>query len=184
MEIPPEEERFALATTQLANAVYESVLHLNKLGYPTADPMLVQIVSCTIAIFDKHYLISGFIENSHHKCWDGIKRKDEQYFADNAGDIFKYLPSDKVNLFKDLFTTKDNNGKSVICQQTKDDVWELFTKMVKISIKYIHKYRSPVAISNNNGIITNKYEKSFHDEVNLAYHAKIWGVTLEFNLQY
>jgi hypothetical protein len=177
--IAPEEERFSKNTTIMAQAVHESVQKLYNAGYKTVDPTLIGLAVTVISAFDKHYLIQGFIENSHEKCWDGIKRRDEIFFVDNASDIFKYLPMDKVNLFRDLFLTKDSHGNSVISQSLKNQLWDLFDAMIKISIKYIHKNRSPHSYQTYEGII-NAYRASFFDEVDIEKHSSVWGIKLDF----
>lgn len=179
MSVAPEEERFAKNTTIMAQAVHESITKLFDAGYKTVDPMLVQMAVIVISGFDKHYLIQGFIENSHEKCWDGIKKRDEVFFVDNAKHIFKYLPMDKVDLFKDLFFTKDVNGNNVISQSLKDQLWGLFDAMIKISIKYIHRQRSPYSYQTENGMV-NTYGAQFFEEVDLQRHASVWNVKLEF----
>lgn len=183
MSIAPEEERFAKNTTIMAQAVQECVQKLYNAGYKTADPATISLVVSMISAFNKHYLIQGFIQNSHQTCWDKIKERKEIFFVENAGDIFANLPMDKVNLFKDLFTTKDAKGVSVIAQSVKDQIWQLFDSMVKISIKYIHKNRSPYSYQTSDGQVVNTYGASFFDEVDIKYHAKIWEVKLEFPLQ-
>lgn len=183
MSVAPEEERFAKNTTIMAQAVHESVQKLFNAGYKTVDPTLVSIAVSVISAFDKHYLIQGFIENSHEKCWDGIKKRDEIFFVENASDIFRYLPMDKVNLFKDLFLTKDPQGNSVVSQSLKNQLWDLFDAMIKISIKYIHKNRCPYSYQTNDGL-ANAYGASFFDEVDLNKHASVWGVKLEFPPNY
>lgn len=183
MSVAPEEERFSKNTTIMAQAVHESVQKLFNAGYKTVDPTLVSIAVSVISAFDKHYLIQGFIENSHEKCWDGIKKRDEIFFVENASDIFRYLPMDKVNLFKDLFLTKDPQGNSVVPQSLKNQLWDLFDAMIKISIKYIHKNRCPYSYQTND-TLANAYGASFFDEVDLSKHASVWGVKLEFPPNY
>ena len=61
------------------------------------------MIAAAIGAFNKKFLIEGFIENSHAKCWDNIKIRNEQFFSENSGDIFKYLPIHRVNLFKVIF---------------------------------------------------------------------------------
>lgn len=183
MSTAPEEERFAKNTTILAQAVHEGIKRLYEAGYKTIDPNLVELAVTVISTFDKHYLIQGFIESSHEKCWDNIKRRDEIFFVQNASDIFKYLPMDQVNLFKDLFNTKDANGNSVVSQSLKDQLWDLFDAMIKISIKYIHNNRAPYSYSTSDGP-RNAYGSSFFDEVNIAHHAGVWKVNLEFRPNY
>lgn len=180
MSVAPEEERFAKNTIIMAQAVQECIQKLYMAGYKTVDPNVVAFVVTLISSFDKHYLIQGFIDNSHLKCWDSMKRRDEVFFVENSTEIFKYLPMDKVNLFKDLFTTKDAQGVSVISQSLKDQLWTLFDAMIKISIKYIHKNRNPYSYQNEKGEVVPAYGASFYDEVDLQHHAHVWEVKLEF----
>ena len=175
----PEEERFAVNTNILAQAIQESITKLYDTGYRTIDPGMVQMAVAVISTFDKHYLIKGFIKNSHNTCWVYIKDKNQEFFLKNSSEIFKYLPMDRVNLFMDLFTTCDENGVCVISDDLKDEIWGLLQAMVKISIKYIHKMRVPKCSIINN-VPTNTYNRKFFDEVELEKHAKSWNINLEF----
>jgi hypothetical protein len=179
MNAAPEEERFAKNTTIMATAVHESIQRLYDAGYKTINPIMVGAIVSIISAFDKHYLIQGFIINSHTNCWDCIKKRDEVFFVENASDIFCYLPAQKVNLFKDLFLTKDPKGNPVIPQSLKNQLWDLFDAMIKISIKYIHKRRAPFLYSSPEGIV-NSYGSQFFDEVDLSHHSTVWNVKLEF----
>ena len=179
MRAVPEEERFARNATIMVEAIQESVKRVYDQGIRTVNPLMITLIASLISSFDKNHLIQGFIENSHDKCWDCIKRRDENFFIDNAGDIFKYLPADKVNLFKDLYLAKDANGNSVVSQSLKDQIWSLFDAMIKISIKYIHKGRSPYSYASQDGLI-NAYGSEFFGEVDIGRHSHIWGVILEF----
>lgn len=181
MSVVPAEERFSKNITVMTQAIHEAVQKLYASGYKTVDPNMIALVGTIIAAFDKHYLIQGFIENSHTQCWDNIKQRDEQFFVENSNDIFKYLPMDKVNMFKDLFLTRNAQGTSVVPQSLKDQIWDLLGAMVKISIKYIHTGRSPYSVSGETGIVE-AYHATFFEEVDLPYHAGIWGVKLEYPL--
>lgn len=183
MSIAPEEERFAKNAIIMAQAIHESVQKLCDAGYKTIDPMMVSFAVTVISAFDKHYLIQGFIENSHDTCWTCIKNRNEVFFVENASNIFKYLPMDQVNLFKDLFLAKDSQGNCVISQSFKTQIWNLFDAMIKISIKYIHKGRNPYSYSTDEGVI-NTYGSSFFDEVDLVGHSKVWNVKLDFPPKY
>lgn len=180
--IKPEEERFSDTTIQLSKAIHYNITNLYNLGYKTIDPNVVSMVSQGIAFYDKHQLIMGFITNSHSMCWEKIKERDEQFFVENASSIFQHIPtgSDQINLFKDLFTTKDKNGVSIINQDLKNQIWKLFDAMIKISIKYIHRHRSPYS-QKENEINQCFYERSFFNDVDIVKHSKIWSVTLEFH---
>lgn len=179
MNQPPEEERFSSNTTIMAQAVADGVQKLYDKGYKTVDPNLIRLAATLMSSFNKHYLIQGFIENSHGECWDKIKQRDEVYFMNNVSSVFQYLPMDKVNMFKDLFEIKDDNGNSVVPQSLKDQIWGLFDAMIKICIKYVHKQRAPYSDFTKDGVI-NDYNASFFDDVDVPYHSNKWGVILEF----
>ena len=180
--LKPEEERFSDTTIQLSKAIHYNVTNLYNLGYKTVEPGTVLLISKGIEFFDKHQLIMGFITNSHSLCWEKINQRDENFFVENANDIFQHIPSgtDQINLFKDLFTTKDEKGVSIINQDNKDQIWKLFDAMIKISIKYIHRHRSPFS-QKGNETIECFYDRSFFDDVDLKKHSTMWKVTLEFN---
>jgi hypothetical protein len=179
MNVTPEEERFSKNTIIMAHAVHESVQKLYNAGYKTVDPNMLALYISMISSFDKHELIQGFIKKSHEICWDRIKRREEAFFLENGTQLFEKLPMDKVELFKDLFLTKDSNGNNVVTQEFKDQLWELFDAMVKISIKYIHKNRSPYSYSTADGIV-NAYRARFFDDVDIARHAIVWNIKFEF----
>lgn len=177
-----QEVLFSKNAFQLSQAIHWCVTDLFNKGYKTVDPNLVLLASTTINMFDKHTLVQGFIENSHLSCWDNIKNRDEEFFVENSGNIFKYLPASEVNLFKDLFTTRDKDGNYVVDQSFKNQIWKLFDQMIKIAIRYIHINRVPYS-TNESGIITNKYEREFFNNVDIQLHANTWGVKLEFKQQ-
>jgi len=177
--LPPEEERFAKNVNVLVTLLHENIINLNKRGYDTVNPALVGIAAAVIQAMNKHYLIKGFIEKSHHECWDAIHRHDEDFFMSHAGDVFSFLPVDHVNIFIELFRTVDQNGYSVISQDVKDQFWELFEALVKISIKYIHKNREPYSTATPEGLI-NTYRTNFMDNIDIQRHSSKWKVRLEF----
>jgi hypothetical protein len=181
-QVPPEEVRFSQNTTIMANAVLEAIEKLHNQGYHTVNPMLVRLASTVMAGFDKHYLIQGFIENSHSECWDMIKRRDEEYFKEHASEVFQYLPMDHVNLFKDLFEQKDAHGKSVVPDSLKNQIWDLFDSMIKISIKYVHKQRGPYSYASEAGVV-NEYQMDFLEAVDVPYHSEVWKVKLDYPAQ-
>lgn len=179
-DIIPEEERFIKNAIIMAQALYEGIRRLNNAGYKSIDPNIINVVTTIISSFDKHYLIQCFIKNSHEKCWDNIKQRNETFFIENSNEIFKFLSVDKLNLFKDLFKAKDSKGNNIISDSLKNQMWNIFDAMIKISIKYIHKNRGPYSYINSNGEIINGYNKSFFDNVDITKHAKVWNVNLEF----
>lgn len=180
--IPEEQERFASNAVQMAHLLKDIIDKLWASGYRKVNPAIVEIAAGLLGQFDKHTLIQGFITNSHAECWDYIKERNEDFFLNNAGQIFQYLPMDHVSIFKELFQAVDANGKSIIEPELREQLWDLFAAKVKICIKYIHKHRAPYSCESGAGNvgIVNAYGKSFFDEVDLAKHAATWGVQLTF----
>lgn len=137
--LPPEEERFSKNILGLAEIIRIGIEELYEKGYDVIDPNIILFYTSILTTLDKHLLITKFIEHSHETCWDKIKDRDEIFFIENASSIFSYLPTENINLFKDLFTTVDENQNCVITQEFKNNIWCFFDSMIKISIKYIYK---------------------------------------------
>jgi len=165
IQLPPEETRFKKNVLTMANAIHFGFLKLSENGYKVMDITKIELFIALLQSkeLDEHFLITNFIEKSH-KVWDKIKERDEIYFCNNASSIFDFLPADKVNIFKDLFLTVDQQGVQVIGQTLKDQIWGLLDNMIKVSIKYLHKKR-----------ITNL---NFLSDININHHILIWQVVL------
>ena len=168
----------------IINALSDGIGQLNRAGYQTIDPSKFEFAKHIIMAYDKHLLIQGFINKSHETYWDRILQRDEGFFIENAGTIFAELPTNDVNVFRDLFTaTRD--GKKVISENLRNQLWKLFDSLVKISIKYVHKHRYPISETDESGNnIVQKYRHSFFDYVDVANHASKWKVALDFPVQY
>lgn len=181
-KIPPEEERFAMNVNIMVQAIHESVQRLWDAGNHELNPGLIQLASAVISQYDKHDLIQGFIKNSHELCWNLIKTRDENFFIKNASEVFKSLPIDKVNLFRNVFLMKDTAGKSVVPDSLKAQLWDLFDAMVKISIKYVHNNRGAYSVNTESGPVK-KYNRPFFPEVDILAHATVWKMNLDFPLR-
>jgi len=167
MTLPPEEVRFANNASIMGHAVSAGINKLNQQGFKVVDPITVLFAISLIESHgkdDPHGLINMFIKNSHESYWDKIKERDEKYFVENINKIFSVLPSETVNIFKDLFLTLDKNGDNVISLKLKNEIWGLFDAMIKISIKYIHKQKIQHP---------EKYE-----HIELDRHTTVWGVVV------
>lgn len=160
----PEEERFSLVTANMIEAVHYGVNSLHKKNLTTIDPDNIQFVGNLIKSFDKHFLIQEFIKKSYMH-WDKVKERDESFFITHASTVFSFLPEIYINMFTDLFTAVDNDGKKVVQQNLKDDIWGIFDAMVKISIKYTHKMRATKG-------------SDFLSNVNVQQHATTWKLQL------
>lgn len=169
--LPPEEERFYINVENICQIVYSGISKLERSGHKTVDLTLVSIGIAMIKSYNKHSLIQRFIDKTHFKCWESIRNRDENFFINNAGDIFSSLPVESVNIFRDLFSVKDKNGNSVISQGLKDDLWKNFEANIKISIKYIYYGRSKQA-SETPDFFTQQYGPTFYQDVDLETHIK------------
>jgi hypothetical protein len=159
----PEEERFSLVTANMIDAIQYGVSSLHKKNLTTIDPNNITFVGEFIKTLDKHFLIQEFIKKSHMH-WNKIKDRDESFFITHASEVFSFLPNTYIAMFTDLFTAVDKEGKKVIKQNLKDDIWDIFDAMVKISIRYTHKKR----IS----------EVDFIQNLDVQTHATTWKLQL------
>lgn len=159
----PEEERFSLVTANMIEAVHYGVSSLHKKNLTTIDPDNIKFVGEFIKTLDNHFLIQEFIKKSHMH-WDKIKDRDESFFITHASEVFSFLPKTYISMFTDLFTAVDKEGKKVVGQNLKDDIWGIFDAMVKISIRYTHKRRTK--------------EADFIKDVDVQTHATIWKLQL------
>lgn len=165
--LPPEEVRFKNNAVIMTKALHTGLNKLKQEGYDV-DVGIIAMASALIEGFQPQVLINGFITNAH-LFWDKIHERNDDFFIHNASSIFEYLPTDSVNVFKDLYLTKNAKGESVISKKLKDEIWDLFDAMIKISIKYIHKHRKMV-----NGV----YTQEFFQVVPLDHHINVWKVKL------
>lgn len=155
----------------MSNLIKQNLILIKEKGHNIEiDPELVTLAITAINILDKKYVIEAFINNSKN-LWNEFKKKNEEFFIENANVIFKNFPSSNVDPFKILFRSKDNDGNLILTQETKENIWKFFDGFIKISIKYIHQERLP---KNVDGKII--YQRSFHDDVDLVKEAQIWGI--------
>ena len=180
-QIPPEEERFLVNSSELAEVLYQGVKVLHDAGYKVVDPNMILLAKAVIMNLDKKSLITGFIDNSHQLCWNKIRVRDEIFFIENASGMFKDLPTAEINLFKDLFTIKDANGQAVVGADLKNSIWDTVDSLIKICIKYIHKRRDPYSMIEN-GVTISCYGNDEFADIRLSHHAENWGVLLDFPL--
>jgi len=169
--IPTEEERFASNLKILIKAIQSQVEKLQRYGKQTIDLTTLSILEGFLMSIDRNELINGFIENSH-EGWDKIKIRDDDYFVNNAFKVFSKVPVDKINIFREIYLAKDQNGNLLLSDKLKNDIWNLFDSLIKISIKYIHRMRKP----NNK----KQYTKPFLEQVNLSHHVQNWKINLNW----
>lgn len=177
--LPPPEERFHQNVIGMSQLVYDLVDSAFRRGYKIINPNLVALCEGILSFWNKRSLIDGFIRHSHAH-WDQIHRRDETFFERHAKDIFKGLPLDKVDAFKELFTLRDDHGQHVIKQDDRDAIWDFFGSLIKISIHYIHDNRKPKIRVDTTGSRQLIYTQVFCNDIDLEHHARVWGVDRKF----
>jgi len=186
---PSPEERFHTNVVGLGELLYDIVREVNNKGYQIITPQVIELAVRVLEKLDHTTVIHTFINKSHEKegntdlkehCWEKIRVRDRTFFLQNAGKIFSDLPMSRVNAFSQMFSLKDTDGNFVVSKEDEEEIWEYFESLVKIAIKYIHEKRQPILIRHESEEIR-RYENTFFEEVDLSFHAKSWGIELEFN---
>lgn len=179
MTRPSEEERFMINVLDLSDLVHELTSQCWEMGVKEINPMLIVAARAYLSNYDKKELIETFTTYSH-TYWEEIRNRNENFFIEHSHKIFSHLPIGKGNIdaFKMLFTSKDENGEFVICQDDRDAVWDMFDSLTKICIKYIHRIRECV-LEEKNGVMVPRYKNNLFPSIKVRSHAKNWGIELE-----
>lgn len=196
--IPPTPIRFRITMVGLIGFSHELVARCFSMGKTQINPMLISFAESFLNNIDPELLITNFVKYSYSH-WNMIKEKNERFFIEHSSDIFKDLNNPMiVNLFKDLFLSRDNNGNMIINAEERENIWSHFQALVKISIHHIHENRIP-SWKDTNGVNTKIYTKSYltyipRDKnpdgteksdlpkipIKLQVEAVNWGVTLKW----
>lgn len=156
MSFPPEEERFAKNAAVLFDVLGECSQTLAQQGKDSIEESHLMLGKTMVSSLDAHYIIKMFIKNAH-PYWDAISAKDENFFLDNAGSVFRFLPANQVNILRDLFLDKTIYDSTA---HHKEQVWDIFRAMVRISIKYCQRFPDSEPMSN----------------IDLTHHMKVWKI--------
>ncbi len=178
MEKPSEEERFLTNILDLTDLIHELSSICWEAGCNEINPSLIAFARGYLANYDSVDLINTFIRYSN-MYWHEIKDRNEDFFINHANEIFVHLPIkiDKINAFKILFTTVDENDKYIIITEDRNAVWEIFDSLVKICIKYIHKIRGVVLKPTDKGLRP-VYKKNLYPKIKVRELAYIWKIIL------
>jgi hypothetical protein len=192
--IPPPEDRFHANVVAMTGLIREIVQDANKVGFKEISPFVVDMAAGHLKQnYKPKDLIEGFITHSHppkveregldHTLWDKILAKDEDFFREEAFNIFKTLPATAVDSFRRLSSYQDpKTGEPVIGAKRREQIIKYFFSFVKIAIKYIHAMREPRVISGEDGKTKYIYNKPhIFKGIDVLSHAKKWNVELEFS---
>lgn len=173
--VPSEEERFRQNISDFTMLVRELLEDCSSRGKTTIDPNIITVAAAFIESYDPRTMITNFVHYSY-EFWDRISKREEVFFRENCVDVFKDIPMDHVNAFKELFS---DEGESIISQDDKDAMWDYFDSFIKICIKYIHRERGPKIRDIGQGP-QKVYSKNVFPEVHLQNYAQVWDVKLEW----
>lgn len=188
----PEEVRFFANTKQLLGILRKHFEELNKNGYTTITTQKIDIGLAVFETMDKHYVIHRFIKFTHAN-WDQIHARNSDFFINNSSQVFSAMSKENFNILNELFTLKDAKGKPVVTEELKNLVLDFFSTMVKCSIKYIHKNRSPYSFEGQNfyenefllfpslcAVDANNIPIPTIVPVNIDHHISMWKVKVDF----
>jgi len=187
---PTLEKRFETNMIHLSELLTEIITKLHQEKKTTLSPLIVSLIGGFIKGFSTKKTLENFIFYSH-KNWSQIKNRDEDFFVENADQIFADLKNyvnkadGHVEAFKELFTLKNSKGEYEVGTDDRDAIWAFFDSLVKIGIKYLHKVKGPVFIQHNGKkkkAYLNNFSKNrkFLGEIKISGrsgHAKIWGLS-------
>lgn len=190
-KIPSHEERFKANVVGLGDLILEIVKEVNDKGHFVVEPAVVNLTVRVLERLPSKAIISTFINKSNtaadgnvfsleKHCWSKIRSRDRSFFVENAGEIFNGLPVERIDAFSKMFSAVDENGKPIVPEEDEEEIWEYFESFVKISIKYIHENRKPVAIRTGTEELRKYQDESFFADVNLLDHADNWNIALAF----
>ena len=157
-----QEEKLYQNLVDMLDLVRELVASCFEKGWTEIHPNVIQIASSFLSTMDKDILIDNFISRSYF-YWDQIKKKDEDFFFDNAHKVFTELPSDQVQAFTVLFTAHDDD-KLIVSEEDRESVWEYLHCMVKISIAHVFNKR--------------KVNHHYMSNIDVNRSSKLYGVNL------
>jgi hypothetical protein len=193
VQLSPE-ERFYENVLGLSELIYDIVCDAKEKGFPVVSPEIIRFAISALSFLDKKSIIETFIDKSEHTCiscagernfvnhcWNKIHAKDKDFFLKNTNVLFNQLPPNRVKIFGEMFSAKDEDGNPIVNPEDEEEVWEYFHSLVKIAIKYVHEQRDPI-ILNRDG----KEQKGYTNlnnafpEMEIEKHAQKWDIYLPF----
>ena len=174
-------EKFVYNLEVLCRVVTEIARDIQKKGYNVVSPEMISLASEYLKAKDPEKLLQNFIKYSY-KHWEKIKKRNENFFGEEASKIFPDLPSSIIELFCKLLYLEDGDNQRVISEEQREEVWIIFESFVKISINYIHQERKPCIKIYEDGREKKRYTMKFFKEIDLEPICELWKIELIFNL--
>ena len=176
----PEEERFSKNIQVLGFLINSCITSLNEAGKTSVSPVIVNLGLAYLNNLDHHVLIRRFISKTHLECWDMIHQRNLDFFYNHADKLFSGVPGGNVSLLKTLFD-KNDDGKMLVTDTQINNLWKNFEALVRISIKYAHKYSGPVTTADGEKTYQKKLTNGEDElDIDLLHHAEVWNLTLNY----
>jgi len=119
---------------------------------------------------DKIFLIKNFISKSY-EYWDSIKNKDEDFLKNNCNILFNELPEKYIDIFKNMFEYKLEDGSLLLDEDVKNNIWELIFALINNSINHIYQIREM-----SKDPVTLKYTKNYFPIIKIKNEKEKWNI--------
>ena len=170
------EDRFATNVSSIFIMVGQciDIMNENWADNKKIDTGILKLAGNFIDSMDKKQLVQQFILKSH-KFWNEIKERNENFFLEHSSGIFGHIgngiAAKYIDSFSTIFRERNRDGDFIINEDLRDDLWQAFQALVKISIKYIHTERE---------MEDGEYKYEFMNDIipDIMTTAKEWKITL------
>lgn len=171
-----DEDKFRINTLGFAELIESYNQFCWDNGYQIMPPQFLTVGRNYIEKMDKTQLINNFIVHTH-EYWDAIRERDVNFLLKSGNVMFHDVPLGNINPFEIIFTAKDKKGNPLISEDERESIWDYFSSLVKIAIKYIHRKRECEYRQTADGL-TLRYTKKFMTHIKVRKHATNWDINL------
>lgn len=141
-------QEFIALSRELLTKCYEE-------GKSSLHPIIVELAEKFLKKYDREKLVNNFISYSY-EYWMEIKKRDESFFDVHCGYVFRDLPVNYVDSFKNLLKAKDKNDVYIVVPEDRESIWVYLECLIKTAINHIHYMRKP-AMKDGKRIYTANY---------------------------
>lgn len=164
-----EETRFQLAINDLITYLFSIGKRLSREGqFKILTEDELEEIKQGLLKQDRAGFIDEFIDKSY-PFWGEIKSKSKAFLNDElAGKLFgSVMPTIRKKIMDLILTDKNTN-----LERDETAIWNKLTGIVKVSIKYIYKIRSPKVLGEHN------YRVSFKPDIDVKHWVKEFEIDL------
>lgn len=177
---PCTEERFKIVIIDMAQLIRKIVVYVNSKGYKTKlTPQTIDLGTVALNGFSGKKLTHEFVKRSYKIApgcetdtyWDKAREKNEDFLHQNLSILFGELSMDLVQDFSDIMKLKDDKGKYVVVDETRESIWEFLQALIKISIRFVHETRKPELIDGKK-----QYTVEYFSEISVSKQVTLWKI--------